>query len=259
LKHVAASLRAVLVYVRTMLAFAIIWHVAALAIGNRALLPAPLAVAEALNRAAWAGEILEHVGISLARMLIAVFLATGLALPLGVAMGLDRRIENFVDPLVEILRPISGIAWIPLALFLFGIGHTLPIYIMFYAALFPILIGTIAGVRGVDRRLIDAARTMGVALPRIILRVVMPAATPAILVAMRLGVASSWTSVIAAELVGAPSGLGYAIQWYREMLVTSRMMAFIFLVGLCGYLCDAALRALQRRLTPWAPREVVLA
>ena len=253
------ALRSVGIYLRTMLVFALIWHAVSGVVGNRVLLPEPLVVAEAFWRLALAGELAEHAVISVARMLLAVTLATLVALPLGLAMGLNRRIEDLVDPVVELLRPISGIAWIPLALFLFGIGHALPVYIMFYAALFPILLGTIAGVRGVERRLIDASRTMGVPMDRIVRHVVLPAATPSILVALRLGVASAWTSVIAAELVGAPSGLGYSIQWYRDMLVTPRMMAFIAMVGVCGFICDAALRWLHRRLTPWAPAAAVLA
>ena len=86
---------------------------------------------------------------------------------------------------------------------------------MTYAAFFPILLGTVAGVRAVDARLVDAARTMGVPRRRIVTHVIVPAALPALLVALRLGVATSWTAVVAAELIGAPSGLGYAIEWYR--------------------------------------------
>ena len=87
----------------------------------------------------------------------------------------------------------------------------------------------------------------------IITTVVVPAATPSLLVAVRLGVASAWTAVVAAELIGAPSGLGYAIEWYRELLMTPQVMAFIAMIGLLGFLFDAALRALSRRLAPWAP------
>ena len=247
------ALVAVGVYLRTMAVFALVWAAASAWIDNRALLPSPLAVLDALWRVTLNGELVEHAGLSVVRMLAAVSLAAALAVPLGLVMAMNRTVDTLLDPVVELLRPISGIAWIPLALFIFGIGHALPIYIMFYAALFPILIGTIAGVRAMERRLVDAARTMGVPWPTILLRVVLPAALPGILVSLRLGVASAWTAVIAAELVGAPSGLGYAIQWYRDMLVTPRVMAFIAVVGICGYACDAGLRWLNRRLTPWAP------
>jgi ABC-type nitrate/sulfonate/bicarbonate transport system permease component len=193
-----------------------------------------------------------HASISLGRMLLSLGLASLLAIPLGLAMGLRRTLDELVDPVVELLRPISGIAWIPLALFMFGIGNVLPVFIMTYAAFFPILLGTIAGVRSVDRRLIDVARTMGVARRTIVARVVVPAALPALLVAVRLGVASSWTAVVAAELIGAPSGVGYAVEWYRELLMTPQVMAFIATIGVLGYLTDRTLRALAQRFTPWA-------
>jgi ABC-type nitrate/sulfonate/bicarbonate transport system permease component len=167
-------------------------------------------------------------------------------------MGLCRVAEDVIDPTIEMLRPISGIAWIPLALFIVGIGNTLPVFIMTYAAFFPLLLGTVAGVRHVDHRLVDAARTMGVPRRTIVTRVVVPAALPALLVALRLGVASGWTAVVAAELIGAPSGLGYAVEWYRELLMTPQVMSFIAMIGLLGYLCDRAVRALAERFTPWA-------
>jgi ABC-type nitrate/sulfonate/bicarbonate transport system permease component len=156
---------------------------------------------------------------------------------------------------VELLRPISGIAWIPLALFIFGIGHALPIFIMFYTAFFPLLIGTAAGVRELDRRFVPAARTMGLSGFSILRRVVLPAALPAILTSARVAVASSWTAVVAAELVGAPSGVGYAIEYYRSMLATPSVMTFILTIGFLGFLSDQALRLLTRALLPWAPSE----
>jgi len=237
---------------RTMTLFFVAWWALSRWTANPALLPSPLAVIEAIIELVADGEIFTHAGISLGRMLISLALASLLAIPLGLAMGLRRTLDELVDPVVELLRPISGIAWIPLALFLFGIGNVLPVFIMTYAAFFPILLGTIAGVRSVDRRLIDVSRTMGVARRTIVARVVVPAALPALLVAVRLGVASSWTAVVAAELIGAPSGVGYAVEWYRELLMTPQVMAFIATIGVLGYLSDRALRAVTQWFTPWA-------
>ena len=241
-----------LVYLRTMAAFVVVWALLARWTGNAALLPSPLAVIEAFADLARDLELFTHAGISFARMLASVAIAALIAVPLGVAMGLSRTLDAIVDPTVELLRPISGIAWIPLALFIFGIGNALPVFIMTYTAFFPIVLGAVAGVRGVDRRLIDAARTMGVPFRTIVTRVVVPAALPSLLVALRLGVASSWTAVVAAELIGAPSGLGYAVEWYRELLMTPQVMAFIAMIGILGYACDRAVRALATRYTPWA-------
>ncbi|HVO87843.1 MAG TPA: ABC transporter permease [Casimicrobiaceae bacterium] len=235
-----------------MVAFLIVWWALSAWTHNEVLLPSPLAVIRALLELAQDMELFEHAGISLARMLLSLGLAALLAIPLGLAMGLSRRFDALVDPVVELMRPISGIAWIPLALFIFGVGNTLPVFIMTYAAFFPIVLGTVAGVRGVDHRLIDAARTMGVPAGTIVSRVVVPAALPSLLVAVRLGVASSWTAVVAAELIGAPSGVGYAVEWYRELLMTPQVMAFIASIGVLGYVSDRTLRWLAQRFTPWA-------
>jgi ABC-type nitrate/sulfonate/bicarbonate transport system permease component len=93
---------------------------------------------------------------------------------------------------------------------------------------------------------------MGVPQRTIVARVVVPAALPSLMVALRLGVASAWTAVVAAELIGAPSGLGYAVEWYRELLATPQVMSFIATIGVLGYLCDLGVRALGHRFTPWA-------
>jgi len=239
-------------YVRTMVVFIAVWWVVSVWTSNPVLLPSPFLAIAAFVDLARDLELFVQAGISLGRMMISLALASLLAIPLGLLMGLRRTLDDIVDPVIELLRPISGIAWIPLALFIFGIGNALPIFIMTYAAFFPILLGTVAGVRGVDRGLIDAARTMGVPRRTIVTRVVVPAALPSLLVAVRLGVASSWTAVVAAELIGAPSGLGYAVEWYRELLMTPQVMAFIAMIGVLGYLTDTSLRALAQRFTPWA-------
>ena len=243
----------VLVYLRTMALFLLAWALLAWWKGNPILLPSPLAVIAAIVELAESLELFQHAAISLARLVGSMAVATVLAVPLGIMMGLHPLFDRIVDPTVEILRPISGIAWIPLALFIFGIGNELPVFIMTYAAFFPILVGTVAGVRSVDHRLVDAARTMGIPQRTIVARVVLPAVLPSLLVALRLGVASAWTAVVAAELIGAPSGLGYAIEWYRELLMTPQVMAFIAMIGVLGYLCDRAVRELSIALTPWAP------
>lgn len=242
----------IFIYLRTMLVFGCVWYIAASAVSNRLLLPSPLEVAGALHVLAASGDLTLHGLTSLVRLLISVTLAALLGLPLGLLIGLSRSWEDAFELPIELLRPIAGIAWIPLALFMFGIGHTLPIFIMFYTAFFPLVIGAAAGVRNVDPRLIAASRTMGVPAIPLVLRVILPASLPAIIVSMRLGVAAAWTAVVAAELVGAPSGLGYAIEYSRSMLATDSVIAFIVVIGLLRFLTDKGLRILEERLAPWS-------
>jgi ABC-type nitrate/sulfonate/bicarbonate transport system permease component len=232
-------------------AFLTVWHLIAVWNDNAIQLPTPWRVAEAFWGLAADGEIIEHALVSSSRLLLSLVVAIALAVPLGFLMGLSPRAEAIIDPLVEILRPISGIAWIPLALFIFGVGDTLPVFIMLYVAFFPLLLNTIAGVRGVDRKLLAAARTMGVGRAAMLRHVVAPAALPIIMVGVRLAFAGAWAAVIAAELIGSPRGLGFAVEWYRQLLMTPKVFSFIALIGMVGFLCDLGLRALQRRLTPW--------
>jgi ABC-type nitrate/sulfonate/bicarbonate transport system permease component len=219
---------------------------------NPLQLPSPLKVLEAVASLLRGGELLGHAAISSARLGIALVVAVLLAVPLGFAMGLSKTLDSYVDPLVELLRPISGIAWIPLGLFIFGIGDTLPVFIMVYVAFFPLLLNTVAGVRQVDRKLVAAAQTMGIHRLALLRHVIVPAALPTVMVGLRLAFAGAWAAIVAAELIGAPSGLGFAIEWYRQLLMTPKVFAFILVIGVVGYLCDLLLRSVQQWLTPWA-------
>jgi ABC-type nitrate/sulfonate/bicarbonate transport system permease component len=240
------------VYLRTMIVFLLVWQAASMWIGNPILLPAPIAVARSFVELAGTGELLTNVAVSVWRLVLSFALAAVVAVPLGFAMGLNRTIFEMIDPTVELLRPISGIAWIPLGLFILGIGDALPTAIMFYGAFFPLLMNTIAAVSSVERSYLNAARTLGVGRTTVLMQVILPAALPGILVGARLAAGAGWMSMVAAELIGAPSGLGFAVEWYRELLMTPKVLAFIVLIGLMGYLFDRALRLLQRSVTGWA-------
>jgi ABC-type nitrate/sulfonate/bicarbonate transport system permease component len=239
------------VALRSYMAFAALWWGLAGWVDNPLQLPDPFRVARALVELLHDGEVLEHASVSTGRLLLSLVVAAAVAVPLGFVIGLSRRVEAFVDPLVELLRPISGIAWIPLALFIFGVGNTLPVFIMVYVAFFPLLLNTVAGVRSVDAKLLAASRTMGVARAATLRHVVVPSALPMVLVGVRLAFAGAWAAVVAAELIGSPSGLGFAIEWYRGLLMSHKVFAFIAVIGVVGFICDALLRSLQRRLTPW--------
>lgn len=247
-----SAYRTLWVSLRAFGVFFFLWWLLHLWNGNPLQLPSPLKVLEALWSLLREGEIAEHASVSTLRMLLALSLSIAVAVPLGFLMGLSQRAEQYIDPLVEMLRPISGIAWLPLALFIFGVGDTLPVFIMFYVGFFPILLNTVAGVRQTDARLLAAARTMGIARGPLLVHVLVPSALPTVMVGIRLAFAASWAAIVAAELIGSPSGLGFAIEWYRQMLMTPKVFAFILAIGVVGYVCDLGLRSLQRRLTPWA-------
>ena len=241
-----------LIALRSFAIFATLWWLFYRWNDNPLQLPSPVVVLQAVWELTVDGELLDHALISTTRLLIALGLSIVMAVPLGFWMGRSRNVDAFVDPLVEMLRPISGIAWLPLALFIFGVGDVLPVFIMVYVGFFPILLNTVAGVRQVDPKLLAAASTMGISRRAVLLQVLIPAALPTVMVGIRLAFAASWAAIVAAELIGAPSGLGFAIEWYRQLLMTPKVFAFILVIGVVGYLCDAGLRSLQRVLTPWS-------
>ena len=241
-----------LIALRSFAIFATLWWLFYRWNDNPLQLPSPVVVLQAVWELTVDGELLDHALISTTRLLIALGLSIVMAVPLGFWMGRSRNVDAFVDPLVEMLRPISGIAWLPLALFIFGVGGVLPVFIMVYVGFFPILLNTVAGVRQVDPKLLAAASTMGISRRAVLLQVLIPAALPTVMVGIRLAFAASWAAIVAAELIGAPSGLGFAIEWYRQLLMTPKVFAFILVIGVVGYLCDLGLRSLQRVLTPWS-------
>lgn len=240
------------VVLRAFTVFIALWALMASWVASPIQMPSPGKVFEAIVGLAQKGELWSHTIISASRLVVALVVATVLAVPLGFVMALNRKVNDYVDPVVELLRPISGIAWIPLGLFIFGVGGTLPVFIMAYVAFFPLLLNTIDGVRDVDRRLLAASATMGVSRHGRLAHVIVPAALPSVMVGFRIAFASAWAAIIAAELIGSPSGLGFAIEWYRQLLMSPKVFSFIVMIGLLGYICDLGLRGLQRKLTPWA-------
>jgi NitT/TauT family transport system permease protein/taurine transport system permease protein len=215
------------------------------------LMPPPSAV----WRAAWElignGELATHLWASLKRELVA-FLFALTAIPLGIAMGWWRQVHAQFDPIVEILRPIPPIAWIPLSLLWFGIGDAQNQFIIFLGIFFPVLINTIAGVRNIETNLIRAARSLGASEFFILRRVVLPAALPQILTGVRVGFGFGWMALVAAELVGASSGLGFMINDARSVLRTDIIVVGMLTIGVTGFSIDLLVRLLSRRLLPWS-------
>lgn len=239
-------------YLRTMAPVVLLWHLLSAGVGNPAVLPPPLVVFGGLVELVTSGELAQGVLASLSRLAVAYLLAVLVCVPLGVLLGASTIARELIDPVIELLRPISGIAWIPLALILFGVGDALVVFVIFYGAAFPLVLNTVDGVRRMDRSLTAAARTFGLSRANRLLHVTLPASLPTILVGCRIAMGTAWMSLIAAELVGAPTGIGFSVEWYRELLMTPKMIASVLVIGLLGFLSDLLLRLLIGRVTPWA-------
>ncbi len=218
---------------------------------TRALLPPPTAVAVAGWELLASGELLRHLFDSLRREAVALVWALT-AVPLGVAMGWWKRVNDQLDPLVEILRPIPPLAWIPLSILWFGVGDIQNQFIIFLGIFFPILLNTITGVQGVEPNLVRAARCLGANEAAILRRVVLRAALPQIVTGVRIGLGVGWMALVAAELVGANSGLGFMINDARTLLRTDIVIVGMIAIGLVGLTIDLAIRELSRRALPWS-------
>lgn len=179
------------------------------------LLPTPLDVARTVWEMAVTGNLARHLGISLYRVTAGFALAVCLGVPLGVAMGRYRTVNGLVEPLIRVFQPIPGVAWVPLAIVWFGLGDKAAIFIITISSLFPVLLNTIQGMRDVDGTLISAALTMGANSRQIAAKVLLPSLVPYLITGFRIGMGFAWRVVIAAEMVGVPSGLGYMLSLGR--------------------------------------------
>ncbi len=245
--------RALCVYLRTMLLVVMIWFGLSLWLNVPLLLPSPLIVARESVHLAVSGEGWRQISVSLSRIAAGYGLALAIGIGGGAAIALVPMVRAATRIPVEVLRPISGIAWIPLALYIFGSGNGVPVYIIFYAAVFPVILNTVAGVEHVDRRLVWAARTLGAGPAMVLREVILPAALPVILTGARIGLGNAWAAIIVAELVGSPSGLGFAIERARQLLRTDTVLAWITYIGLLGYALDTVMRWVVRRVSWDAP------
>jgi len=234
-----------------------LWYVASVAVGNKTLVPSPLMVLRA-----WADLLHNDLPTDILASLIHLGVGYGLGIATGLVLAMLSirfdAVDAIVDPLVEVLRPISAIAWIPLAILMFGISQSVPIFLIFYAAIFPIFVNTIAGVKQVDSRLVHAAEMLGASRRTIIMHVVIPAALPFVLAGARLSLGVAWMAMVAAELTGADSGLGWRLFWYQEFFAMDKVMAVILTIGVLGYFFDTLLRRLQARITRWSPDSAAL-
>ena len=222
------------------------WHVAVVVSGSL-IFPTPGQVAAGLVELARQGALLKHVVASLFRVTVGYLLAVALAVPVGIAMGWFATAHALLNPLVQGLRPISPIAWIPLAILWFGVGDLSPIFLIFLSSFFPMVVGTAAGVMTIDGRYLRAARNFEFAGLRLFRSVVLPAALPEIVTGMRIGLGVAWLVVVAAEMIAVSSGLGYLIIDSRNAgnrydLVVAGML----IIGLVGFLLDGVMRRLER-------------
>ena len=210
------------------------------------IFPTPLQVVTGTMELAADGTLWEHIGASLYRVGIGFLLAVLVAVPMGLWMGRVDGAYRTLNPVFQIMRPISPIAWIPLAILWFGVGNVSPIFLIFIAAVFPMIVQTASGVHTIERRYLHAAENFGVSRSTLFRQVIVPAVLPEIVVGMRIGLGVAWLVVVAAEMIALRSGLGY-------MIIDSRnagnrydlVIAGMIIIGLIGLMLDGLMRLLE--------------
>lgn len=219
------------------------------------LLPSPVAVAEALWALAVDGSLWIHLGASLQRVAIGFLLACIAGLALGLVCGWWRTVSDFVRPVVEALRPIPPLAWIPITILWFGLGDAASYFLVFLGAFFPAFVATFTAVRGLDRNQMNAALCLGARPWQLFWDVLIPASLPIILPGLRIALGVGWMCVVTAELIAAQTGLGYLIQQSRMLFQINNVVAGMVTIGLVGFAMSAILERVERRVNAWAPSE----
>ncbi|MFQ3549386.1 MAG: ABC transporter permease [Armatimonadota bacterium] len=223
----------------TILLLLAIWQVISyLEIYSKHLFPSPIDVGSGFTELAMTSQLWEDIGSSLVRFFIGYGLAVVTAGPLGFIFGWYSRGWTAFEPLVQLLRPISPIAWFPLISLWFGIGNLPAIVIIYIAAFYTILLATISAVRKVDQTYLKVARNFGTNQAGLLIKVVLPAAFPAMMVGLHIAIGSAWVFLVAGEMLGVKSGLGYLIIDSRNMLRTDLVLVAILIIGLLGLLID---------------------
>ncbi|GAA2340209.1 ABC transporter permease [Dactylosporangium salmoneum] len=236
--------------VSVLLGIAIWWILAA----SGLTIPSPVAVVQRAKDLLADGTLEQDILVSLGRVLAGFVLGTAVAIPVGFLMGWYGAVRSLVEPWVQFFRTIPPLAIIPLAIVLMGIDETPKIFVIFLAAFLSCVISTFQGVVNVDRTLINAARVLGTRDLGIFARVVVPASTPFILVGMRVGLGSSWATLVAAELIAAQQGLGYRMQNAQLYYDLPTIFVGLISIGILGLLMDRVLLLAERRLTRWQER-----
>jgi len=214
-------------------------------------LPAPSSVFIELRKMVISGEVFPHIGISLARAVSGYLLAAIVGLGLGVLIAWSTLVEHIFDPLIELVRPISTFALVPIMFVWFGIGDGSKVAIIFKACFFPIVINTIAGIKGVDAGLIRAARSLGASGFQLWTKVLIPSALPMIVTGMRISTAMSMLAIVGVEMLASDTGIGFLVIDAQRVFATDRMFAGIVVISVMGFGLDRLARGIQRRMLCW--------
>ncbi len=246
------TLEAILLPVLTAAVLVALWH-AAVRLSHTDVFPSPLAVARGLGELARKGVLGIYVRDSLVRVAAGYSLALVLGIPTGIALGWYSGAARAINPVIQLLRPISPLAWIPVAIVLFGVTNSAAIFLIFLASFFPIVVAAMNGVRNVPSMFLHAGRNFGLSAPALFSRVIFPAALPRVLTGLRVALGVAWLVVVAAEMIAVNSGLGYLVIDSRNAGKRyDLVIAAMLLIGLIGLALNLLVGRIERlRAVRW--------
>lgn len=205
-----------------------------------------------INTRGYAGSVLANHAIhSLKLVVMGFFFAICTGVPLGLWMGWNRKVEAAINPVFLIIRPIPPLAWIPLAILWLGLGDAAKIMVIWFSAFVPSVINAFAGVRNIDRPVLEAAHMLGTPRWRLVREVIVPASLPMIFTGLRLSLQASWTTLVAAELVGALMGIGFILNMAQQDIYPGMILVGMVVVGLLGWATTLVLTMVERRALAW--------
>ena len=231
------------------------WFAAAVAIHNESLLPLPSSVWTAFVEDLLNGSLWQNLSASLFRVFIGFLIGVATAVPVGLMLGWYRTLRGLAEPLIQFLRVIPPIAIIPLVIVYLGIGEEAKIFLIWFSAFLTIVISVYGGMRSIDSNYIKAGRVLGANDLDIFKDIAVPATIPFIFVGMRLGLASAWATLVAAELIASSRGLGFLIVQSGQFRDLPRVLVGIIMIGLVGLVMDRLILHLDMKLTDWQERE----
>ena len=213
---------------------------------NKALFPSPKMAFDALIEMISNGRLFENIRTSMFRFAVGYSISVVSAVILGLILGRIPKVFQYVNPVLQLLRPISPTAWMPFIVLLFGIGDVPAIVIIFIAAFFPVLLSTVSAVGNIDPVYLKVSKNFGIKQPALTWKVIFPAAFPQIANGIHLALGTAWIFLVAGEMVGAQSGLGYQIIDARNNIRADILLATILVIGIIGILLDGILKIIEK-------------
>ena len=230
----------------------IVWHL--LAISGQLLeviLPSPATVWKAFIKMVNSGLLAKDLGVSLQRVLIGYAWGAALGLILGIFCGLLKFFERFFRTIVDFIRQIPPMAWMPLLILWFGIGETSKAILIAKSVFVPVFLNTIRGVHGASHEYIELSRVLELRYSKHLRKIIIPSALPSVFTGLRLGVGAAWMSVVAAEMLGGLSGVGYALIVAKDFILSDQLFAMMLVIGFVGFFTDRILGLLERFVFRW--------